>query len=70
MVVFTFSILDGEHPFWANLFQKIKIISLSVNLVPGLIRICRIQWRCLLFLFSSENTIFGQIWSKKSKLTV
>ena len=43
MVVFTFSILDRISPFWANLFQKIKVVSLIWNLVPRLIRICRIQ---------------------------
>ena len=44
MVVFTFSVLDQKHTFWVNLFQKIKIVSLSWNLVPRLIRVCRIQW--------------------------
>ena len=39
-------------------------------MVPTLIRICRIQWCCSLFLFLSGNTLFGQIWSKKSKLSV
>ena len=29
MVVFTFSILDGKNFFWANLVQKIKIVSLN-----------------------------------------
>ena len=44
MVVFTFSVLDWKYPSWANLVQKIKIISLTWNLVSWLIRICRIQW--------------------------
>ena len=39
-------------------------------MVPRLIRIYRIQWWCLLFLFQTANTFFGQIWSKKSKLSV
>ena len=46
MVVFTFSVLDQKDPFWANLVEKIKIVSLSQNLVPRPIRICRTQWRC------------------------
>ena len=29
MVMFTFSVLDQKHSFQANLFQKIKIVSLS-----------------------------------------
>ena len=39
-------------------------------MVPILIQICKIQWRCPLFLFSTGNTIFGQIWSKTLKLSV
>ena len=59
-----------ETPFLGNLVQKIKIVSLSWNLVPRLIRICRIQWWCSLFPFLTGNTLFGQTWSKKSKLSV
>ena len=33
VVVFTFSVLDWKHPFWANLVQKVKIVSLSWKLV-------------------------------------
>ena len=44
MVLLTFSLLDWKAPFWANLVQKDKIISLSSNLVPRPIRIWRIQW--------------------------
>ena len=29
MVVFIFSVLNRKHPFWANLVQKIKIVSLN-----------------------------------------
>ena len=56
MVMFTFSVFDQEYPFGVNLVQKIKIVSLSWNLVSILIWICKIQWRCSLFLFSTENT--------------
>ena len=65
MVVFTFSIFDRNYPSWANLVQKIKFINLSWNLVPRVIRICTIQRWCWLFMFSTKNTLFGQIWSKK-----
>ena len=27
VVLFTFSVLAWKHPFWANLVQKIKIVS-------------------------------------------
>ena len=50
--------------FCANLVQKIRIVSLSWNLVPTLIRICRIQWCCLLFLFLTGNTLFGKMSPK------
>ena len=69
MVMFIFFVFDWKYPFWANLVQKVKIISWSWNLVARLIRICRIQWCCSLFLFLSGNTLFGQIWFKKSKLS-
>ena len=67
MVMFIFFVFDRKYPFWANLVQKVKIISWSWNLVPTLIQICRIQLWCSLFLFLSGNTLFGQIWSKKLK---
>ena len=66
-VAFTFTVLDQKNLFSANLV-KIKIVSLSGNLVPRLIWTCGIQWWCLLFLFSTGNT--GEIWWKKTKLSV
>ena len=65
MVMFIYFVFDDKYLFWANLAQKVKIISWSRNLVARLIRICRIQWYCSPFLFLSGNTLFGQIWSKK-----
>ena len=47
-----------EIPFWVNLVQKLKIISLSWNFVLKLIQICRIPWWCSLFLFSTGNCQF------------
>ena len=61
MVVFTFAALDQKYLFGANLVQKIKIASLSWNLLPRLIQIRRIQCWCLIFLFSIGITFFGQI---------
>ena len=46
--------------------RKSQIVSLSWNLVPRLIRICRI-YLCSHFLFSTGNTLLGQIWSKKNQ---
>ena len=45
--------------FWKNLVQNVKIVSLKLNLLASLIRICRIQRRCSLFLFSIGNVFFG-----------
>ena len=58
----------GNSLFWVNLVQKIKIVSLSWNLVPKLIEICRIQRWWSHFLFLTINILLGQIWSKNSKL--
>ena len=70
MVMFIFFVFDLIYPFWAIFVQNIKILTLSWNLVPTLIRACIIQWWCSFFLFLIGNTLFGQIWSKKSKLSV
>ena len=51
MVEFVLFVLHWKYPFWVNLVQKIEIVSLSWNVVPRLMRICRIQWRCSLFLY-------------------
>ena len=51
MVVSILFLVDWKYPFWTNLIQKIKIDSLSSNLVLRLIWKCRIQWWCSLFLF-------------------
>ena len=59
MALITFSVLEWKHLFRANLVQKVKSVSLSWNLVARLIRRCRIQWWCSLFLFYSGNTHFG-----------
>ena len=37
--------------------KKVKIVSLSWNLIPRPIRICRIQWWCSLFLLSTVNLV-------------
>ena len=70
MGMFTFFIFGRKDPFWANLVQKIKIVSFRQNLIPRLIRICRIQWCCSLFSFLTGNALLGQIWSKLSIFTV
>ena len=60
-----------EIPFWSKSGRKKKkIVSLRWNLILRLIWICKIQWWCSLFTFSTGNTLFGEIWSKKSKWPV
>ena len=70
MMLFSFFVFEWKYSFWANLVQKIKIVTLCWNLIPRLIRICRIQWCHSLFLFSSANGLFGQILPKMSKLSL
>ena len=70
MLLFTLSVFNREHPFCANLVQKVKIVSLSWNWGASLIRICRTQWCCLLSSSSTENAGFRQVWSKKTNLLV
>ena len=70
MAMFNFSAFYWNYPFWENLVQKIKIVNLFWNLVPGLIRIWRIQCRCSSFPLLIGITLFGQIWAKKFKLSV
>ena len=58
MAVFIFSVLDGKRPFWTNLVQKMKIVSLSQNLVLRLTPVCRIQWWCSFFFCNRLKTRF------------
>ena len=62
MVIFIFYFLDWTYPFWVNLAQKFKIVSLSSNLAPTLFRKYKIRWRCSFFLF---QTFFLLALSKK-----
>ena len=63
MAVFTLFIFGWKRPFCANLVKNVKRVSLSLNLVASLIRICRVQWCCSLFRFRPEIPFlvkFGQ----------
>ena len=65
-----FFLFEWKYRFWENLFQKIKILILSWNLLATLIRTCRIQWCFWFRQFLTGNNVFGQICSKKSKLSL
>ena len=39
MVMFSFSVFDLKYPFWVVLAQKLRIVSLSLNLVRGQVRL-------------------------------
>ena len=45
------SVFEWKYSFWTNLFQKLQINILSRFLI----------------LSSTGNTLFGQIWSRKSE---
>ena len=68
-----FSVSNCKYRFWANLVQNIKKVSLSWNLVPRLIRICRVHWLCSLFPFMTKNIQKYPFWTnlaQNSKLSV
>ena len=67
MVMFTLSVFNRKHSFWANLFPKFKIVYLKWKLVPKLIQICKIQWWCPLVLFLTENILFWANLVQKTK---
>ena len=55
MVMFAFFIFEWSCSFRANnLVLKIKIVILSWNLLPRLIRMCRIQWDVQFLCFQPE----------------
>ena len=58
--------------FWVKFGLKNQNcqFKLKLYLLLSLIQVCRIQCWCSLFLFLTGNTLFGQIWSKNSKLSV
>ena len=62
------SVSDRKYHFWAHLAQKIKIISLSWNLVPRLIQISRIQWWYSLVFVSDWNSPFWSNLVQKNKI--
>ena len=68
MMMLTFSVSDQKYPSWGNLVQNIKIVSLSWHLAPTLIFICKIQWWCSLFPFSTKNTFFWTNLVQKIKI--
>ena len=59
-----FLFLIGNSLFGQIWSRKSKLLSLSWNLVPKLIRICRIQWWCSLFCFWSEMPFLGKCGPK------
>ena len=70
MVFFTSSGFERKYAVLGNSVDKLNIVTLNWNLVLWLIQICRIQWSCSFFSFFNINTLFAQIWSKKSKFSV
>ena len=43
VVVFAFTFLGWNYPFWENFVQKIKSDGLSGYMEPGRIQICKIR---------------------------
>ena len=59
-----------EISFLGKFGQKNQIVSLRRNLIPGLIRICRINWCCSLFLFRPEILCLGKFGPKNEDCQV
>ena len=71
MVMYTFSVFDEKYPFWGNFVQNVKIISLTGNFAPRLIRICQIQqWYSLFFPFRSEIPFLVNFVKKVEKISL
>ena len=68
MMLFIFSIFEWKYPFRANLVQKIKIVTLSWNLVSTLTRTCRIQWWCSFFFVFDRKYPFWANLVRKIKI--
>ena len=83
MIMFNFSVFDWKYSFWANLSQKINIVSLSWNMLPvvqkikivslnwnlvlRLNRIWRIQWWYSLFPFFYQKYPFFEKCFQKNQ---
>ena len=52
MLLFTFCVLDGKHPFYANLVRNIKIVNWNWNLLIRLIKNLNMQNPVVVFTFS------------------
>ena len=66
----SFFVLDQKNPFWANLVKKkkkkknIKIVSLSGNLLPRSVWICRINDDVRFFSFWLEKPFWANLVKK------
>ena len=70
MLVFTFSVLDQNNSFRANLVQNLNILSLSENLTPTPIQIWKIYWQCYCLCFRPETYFWEKFDNTKSNLSV
>ena len=68
--MFTSVHFHRKNSLWTNLVQKIKNFILSLNFVPRLIQICRIQRWCSLFLFLNRIYLFWANLVPKLKIVL
>ena len=69
MVVVTFSIFNKKLLSLVKLFHKIKIPAYAETWYLHLFKYAPFYSGVHFFVFSTGNILFGQIWSKKSKLS-
>ena len=55
LMVFILSVSDGKHPFWINLVQKIKIVSLSWNWYLDLFEYAKFNGAISFFRFGLQT---------------
>ena len=67
IMLFPFLLFEWKYPFWGNMVQKNKIVTLSWNLVPTIIRTCRIQWWCSFFFCFWSEIPFWDKFGRKSQ---
>ena len=69
IVLFTFFVLGRKHSFLANLVQKIKLVRLSWNSVPRLIRICEFNGDAHFFVLDQIDTFVANLVQKSVSLS-
>ena len=69
MALFIFSVLDRKHPFWANLVQKIKIVSLLLFYILKMVTLKEIR-EIFREMLQEHETKQEEMFTKHEKLVL